>query len=121
MKTNEEIKKFIDSKTVLTKSELCIFFYGEDRHSGLTPRLQKWWDYVLETKNLVALKLYREQKIRNFPNENFFKFRDLYLKDKRFQIFGTRKLQRLLKEVYNLNFTRNTIHSYKKECLQKTN
>lgn len=67
MKTDGEIKEWIDSRDVLTLNELSFFIYGSSQ--GCSPRakpLFNGWLYALEKKDLAKMNLYRENKRRKF-------------------------------------------------------
>ncbi len=106
LKSDEEIKDFIDSRKALTKRELSVFIYGQK--SG-NPRVDKFWGYVLETKNWKDLKEYQRKKNRLDIFENFKK---IYKKDKRLQENGIKNITKLLKEIYNIKLSYSTLSKY---------
>ena len=134
MKSDEEIKEFIDNKEALTQSDLIRFMYNKTGYiTNGTPflknRVRKWWDYVLETKDWVKLKEYREN-INNNANkkvERLEQVRKIYQADKRLQEFGKRRIRNLLKEVYDLDIPLPSLARYIKElkqepqCIPKSN
>ena len=66
MKTDAEIKEFIDGREALTKCELMRFMYlGFVKNQGCMtrPQAKRWWFYVLETKKWEVLKEYKKEKM----------------------------------------------------------
>lgn len=117
MKTDSEIKEFIDSKEALTQKELAEWMYDNKWRS--TQRLYKWWDYVLQTKNWDDLKEYRDNKINNGnpkteERARFKEYLKLYNSDGRISKNGKRYISKLLKEVYNFEIPYVTIGRYNK-------
>ena len=94
MKTDAEIKEWIDSREAFTQNELSKFIHGYKINNNKLTR--KWWAYVLETKDWTALKDYRNKKNRLDYFERFYK---IYKKDKRLQECGCRKAKKILKEL----------------------
>ena len=117
MKTDTEIKEFIDSREVLSKNDLCEFVYGIRRGYTSHERIYKWWEYVLRTKEWSKLRCYKEHKINNgnFGVENFNKYKEIYDKDLRIREAGSRKAQKILENVYSFHLARNIIINYKRK------
>lgn len=117
MKTDKEIRDFIDSKEVLTQRELNEFIYGYWKTVIPGTTIYKYWQYVLQTKDWKKLRNYRENKINftNFKMENFNKYKEIYEKDSRIRERGSRYAQRILEQVYKFHLARNIIISYKRK------
>jgi hypothetical protein len=65
MKSDTEIKEWIDSREVLTQNELCEFFgIQRQAYRKAYKPLYRWWNYVLKTKNLTKLRLHISNKRR---------------------------------------------------------
>lgn len=114
MKSEKEIKEFIDSKEVITQRELNKFIYGYtggDRNS----KFRHWWDYVLKTKDWKKLKEYRDKKITSLNNGKFETFKKLYDKDERLRMYGTKRQKKLLLNIYGLDYGRTTLAAYNKK------
>jgi hypothetical protein len=114
MKTDSEIKEFIDSKEAITKSELCVFIYGYSGgsvHNKKSSMLNKFWDYVLETKDW---KKQREHKEKKLKLDKFPAFKKIYKNDKRIRELGSTSAIKLLKIIYNMHVSRSTFSKYKK-------
>lgn len=108
MKSELEIKEFIDSREVLSKNELGRFIYGYKNSHELT---LKWWLYVLHNKNLVKLKKYQKEKeTHNSQKERIL---GLISKDKRLRECGTRKMIKILNEIYNIKTNRRSIQHWR--------
>ena len=126
MRTDEEIKEWIDSREALTKNELYEFKRGHKRYGGRdNVWLKKWWDYVLKTKDWEKLREYREHKIENWNvnTDKYKRFHEIIEEDKRLLVFGSRYLKKWLKKHYNLELARSTIQRYKnvyKETAKET-
>ena len=122
MKTDEEIKEFIDNRDVLTKSDIARFMYGNKES---TSRVNRWWDYVLETKDWGKLKKLREDKIYNncgqLNKERYIEFKKIYKKDKRLHTMGKISIQRLLNNGYDFHIPLSTIQRYLCYIRQKKN
>ena len=113
MKTDEEIKKFIDSKNVLTQKELGNFIYGHRKGNGkLSGRWLEWWQYVLDTKDWKELREYRDNLITKHHKNRFETFREIYKKDKRISGFGIRKQLKILETIYGLHYSNSTLSKY---------
>jgi hypothetical protein len=110
-KTDEEIKKFIDNNEVLTVNELEKFIYNNKRGAMVT--INRWWGYVLETKDWVKLREYREKKILDCIKNNtklaYEKFVEIYNSDIRFKGKGFKSSQKILNEVYGYDVGRSTV------------
>lgn len=125
MKTDKEIKDWIDSQEVLTMMELYHFVcpWTKRNRPGKQERkrINDYWGYVLETKDWGKLREYRNKKINrgSFKQDNFDKFKEIYSSDKRIREAGKRKTKTLLNEVYNLNIGLQAIVNYK--CILKNN
>lgn len=120
-KTDDSIKEFIDSKEVLTMRELVGFMYPENtkynwKRSYSNPRIAKYWNYVLETKNWAKIKNHINYKIKNgnFNRKNFNKYKEIYDMDERIRTCGTRRAQRLLMNIYKFHLARSVISNYNK-------
>lgn len=119
MRNEEEIKKFIDEKEVLTMLELAMFVYERPERNTKKTKILKWWGYVLETKDWKKLKEYNINKQTKHHEERFKKFREIYIKDERMKQ-GQRKQRKLLNDVYGLSYSGATISKYNQIiCLQK--
>ena len=126
MKTDQEIKEFIDDREALTQSDLVRFAYNKTgRITGgalfLRNRLRKWWDYVLETKDWEELRRYKEDILKNANKkvERLEQVRKIYQTDKRLQEFGKRRIRNLLIEVYDLDIPLPSLARYIKELKQE--
>jgi len=115
---DKEIKEWIDSKKVLTKIELAMFIYGDKkraRKATTNPIICKYWDYVLSTKKMKELRLYKELKINNgHRREDADKIRSIIKKDKRFDC-GTKRGKKLMLDLYGIAISRHCIGNYIKE------
>jgi len=72
MRTDAEIKQWIDERGVLTQSELGKHIYGS--HQAFINRnksLIRWWGYVLETKNVKLIKEYQKSRIEKSQRGRF--------------------------------------------------
>lgn len=114
MKTDEEIKKWIDERNVLTKIELSKFILGYKRVYDRDKRLNHWWSYVLETKDWNALRKYKEEKINHSVgmNEHYRRFKEIYQSDLRLNGAGIKLTTRILNNIYNFNLSKTTIAGY---------
>jgi len=119
MKTDAEIKEFIDGREVLTQTELGMFIYPDSQRkiSGSSGRTKRWWAYVLKVKNWKKLREHKEYKQRtnNLKVERFNKFRKIYQSDQRMQEFGKRRIRNLLIKVYDLDIPLATLGRYIKD------
>lgn len=117
MKTDEEIKDFIDSREVLTRIELVEFIYGQKnkRHKTAFPKVQKYWLYVLQTKDMVKLRKYAEEKIRiGNHRKDAERIRTIIAEDERFNC-GSKKASKLMNDIYNIRISRSIVNNYLKE------
>jgi len=131
MKNDKEIKEFIDSKEVLTIKELSVFVYPNWGENALKKsmsqkyRVKEWWSYVLKTKDWGKLQEYKKHKIYdwNLDKERYKKFTELYKRDERIRVWGSRKLKDFLLGRYNIVISRSSIQQYKKRlgCIAKSN
>jgi len=124
LKTDTEIKDWIDEREVLTQNELSRFMWGYVGSYSLTKngkvhqtKLGAWWDYVLNSKNLEKLKQYKQNKI--YANkQNFHKQKDkiceILKTDERF-VCPAEKAIPLFKKIYKINVSEHAINKYKKE------
>jgi len=126
MKTDTEIKEFIDDREALTQSDLVRFMYNKTGRitTGsvfLKNRCREWWDYVLETKDWIKLKEYKEDILKNGNKkvERLEQVRKIYQTDKRLQEFGKRRIRNLLIEVYDLDIPLPSLARYIKELKQE--
>lgn len=116
MKNDDTIKKFIDNKEVLTKSELSLFIYNYVKTTAAKVRI--WWIYVEDTKDLKKMREYQKQKSTKNGINKLKKFKEIYAKDKRIQEYGLRKTLQLLKNIYNYKISISTLSKYKSQCSQ---
>lgn len=116
MKTDQEIKDFIDNREVLTRGEIAEFIYGrKNKHSTSSPRINKYWLYVLQTKNMLKLREYAERKIRIGNHRgDAERIRTIIAEDERFNC-GSRKAFKLMKDIYNIHISRNIVRNYLRE------
>lgn len=133
MKTDQEIKDWIDEREVFCKKELIIFMFNKNNGGRLhNKRFIGFWDYVLETKDWGKLKKYIRHK--NFGSngakkgdkyyrKKFKKFEEVYKSDKRLAEMGCVRTSNFLNAFYNLELNPATIIKYKKElqCILKSN
>ena len=92
--------------------ELTNFMYGSWKDS---PRLKRWWVYVLETKDWVKLREYKEHKINTRAGTDHQpKLLELAKQDKRLTEFGKRKLKTFLKEYYDMEISLSTAQRFLK-------
>jgi len=114
MKSDSEIKQWIDERGAMTQAELGRFIY-ETTHYTRSTRTEKWWGYVLSTKNFAKLRQYRVDKINSrFNTELFDKIKGIYLKDKRLQGVGHKLGKKLLRQLYGVEVARSTYQGYLK-------
>ena len=127
MKTDKEIKDWIDKQDVLTRADLRRFMYptlGYNRIGTKSkPRFNKFWDYVLSTKDWEKLREYKESRISfggksNLDKDKFNKYKKAFESDIRIREAGKRLSQKLLEQHFSLKIGTSTIQRYKK-CLQK--
>ena len=111
----------------MTQSDLIRFVYDKTgRLAGgflfSRNKLRGWWDYVLETKDWIKLKEYKENIINNGNKkvERLDKVRKIYQTDKRLQEFGKRRIRNLLIEVYDLDIPLPSLARYIKELKQES-
>ena len=119
MKTDTEIKDWIDKQKVLTKRELNKFVYG---HTAIhTARVDRLWLYVIATKNLYKLKKHKEKRIKEYnTSPNYEIFKKLFKKDMRLRN-GSKSAKKILKNVYDIEMPRTSIHSYQLKLKQNAN
>jgi len=112
LKTDTEIKDWIDEREVLTQSELSMFIYGYKKAS-----CHRHWDYVLETKNIKSLKEYKNYVYANRPLMthrhkeiicDILKVNSGVIKK-----WGARRIVKWFKEIYNIDVGRTTIKKYR--------
>ena len=130
MKTDAEIKEFIDGREALTIREVNIFLHPNWNNASISKslsckssgKLRRWWQYVLETKEWQKLREHKEYKINNAnqKGERFDKFRKIYQSDQRMQEFGKRRIRNLLIKVYDLDIPLATLGRYIKELKNAT-
>ena len=95
MKSEQEIKDFIDSKEALTFNELQRFVKG--RTTGNPSELERrMWSYVLATKDCKTLREYKLKVYTHNIELSFDEFNKIYNKDERFQKYGRRRIRKLL-------------------------
>lgn len=121
MKSESEIKEFIDSREVLTKYELVQFIYGERNRGELKANItRKFWEYTLATKDWKSLKKYQQLRIRIGGRPDFIsKLTKISKSDKRLLEFGRYKLTQLLKDQYNITISRATAGKFIKQIRGK--
>ena len=115
MKSDGEIKQWIDSKAVLTYNELSRFIYG---YKGGTPNIvNKYWGYVLQTKKWDKIKEYQTSKINNGQlNVNRFeKIKEIMKTDKRIREAGCKTGSKLLKTLYDITIAPYQFNQYKRK------
>lgn len=113
MKSDAEIKEWIDSKDALSKLELGRFLYGYKNANNVT---NKWWFYVLQTKKLTKLYQYKIDKINKAGIRNDKEYiQKLLENDIRLKQAGTRNQVAYLKKFYNINISRATLMKWRKE------
>ena len=113
LRSEAEIKEFIDSRKVLSKIELSRFIYG---YKNANKKTERWWLYVLQTKNLE--KLYKEKQKRiNTSSLHKDKERILVLfeTDERLKNAGARNRVKYLKQFYNISVERSTLQKWSKQ------
>lgn len=116
MKSEAEIKRYIDSRKVLTKNELGRFIYGYKNNTVLT---EKWWIYVLQTKDLKELynekqrRIKYENKKHNKSHKDKQRILELLKKDIRLKNAGTRKQTEYLLRFYNIKVSRRTLMKWR--------
>lgn len=121
MKTDQEIKDFIDSREVLTRREITEFIYGQKNKRDTThTKVQKYWLYVLQTKDMVKLREYAEEKIRTGnQRDDAERIRTIIAEDERFNC-GSRKASKLMNDIYNIHISRNIVNNYLREkCINQ--
>lgn len=132
MKTDQEIKEFIDGREVLIRRDLVKFMYRKYNGGCLhSKRLIKFWNYVLKTKSWEDLRKYQDKRNRSGGNKKgdkykrikFDKYCEIYKKDKRLEEFGLNRATKLLENIYGLKLSPIAVYHYKKEikCTQKSN
>lgn len=112
MKSEAEIKDYIDSRKVLSKIELSKFIYG---YKNAHYKTEKWWLYVLHTKNLV--KLYKEKQKRIYTScihKDKERILELLRTDERLKNAGDRNRVKYLKQFYNIEISRPTLQRWRK-------
>lgn len=126
MKTDKEIKEFIDSREVLTQNELSHFMYGHScpvityakNGKEYQNKIMGWWGYVLKTKDWGKLRKYKKSHTIGFGRYSHFH------KDKKIiekivkKYFGNKRLtlsdvRELLKEKYNIAVSAHTLDNYR--------
>lgn len=114
MKSEAEIKRYIDSRKVLTKNELGRFIYGYKNNTVLT---EKWWIYVLQTKDLKELYNEKQRRIKyknhNKSHKDKQRILELLKKDIRLKNAGTRKQTEYLLRFYNIKVSRRTLMKWR--------
>jgi len=116
MKTDNEIKEWIDSREVVTQTELIKFMYGY--YTGVRKqKFTEWWAYIIETKDLVKLRQYSTDKqLRGNRNmELFNKVKSVYTEDPRLQQSGCKSGIKLLKTIYGIEVALTTYKAYLKQ------
>jgi len=115
MKSDQEVIDFIDSKEALTRSEISMFLYGTKQETGQS-RIQKFWAYVLKTKDPVKLREYVTQKIVNGNRrKDADKIRKIIKTDIRFHGCGAYMASKLMQSVYKIRISISCISPYLKE------
>jgi len=125
MKTDEEIKEFIDGREALTQSELSQFIYGSSRSlSNYRPKwgrdydnksIAKWWGYAIKHKDWGKMREYKKYKMRAKPSL-FRKERDTIegVITKFNNELSTPEIVSLLKDKYDVTTPRCLIIQYRK-------
>lgn len=123
MKTDEEIKQWIDEREVLTKIELSKFIYGVNGRNYVTKnKTNRWWNYALKTKQWDKLREHRDYKMNNPRTDLRYKqVHDLMQKDIRFKDVGKRRAQSLIKSIYKLDIPLATVGRYLRKIRETTN
>ena len=125
MKTDTEIKEWIDSKEVFTLTELSKFIFGssqplitkrEESEEGIwvNKPLYKWWGYSLKNKNLAKMKSYKKYKMRpkdSLWHKNKSTIEGVIRENK--ELSG-REIKTLLEGKYNIKIELQAILFYKK-------
>ena len=119
MKSDQEIKCWIDNREVLTRAELANLICNHNLKTTRmeSPTIRRWWDYILKTKDSIKLREYAEYKIKDKQRGKFKKFdefKEIYLKDERLKTTGKRAGARLLKNVYNIVISPNAYQRHKR-------
>ena len=113
LRSEAEIKEFIDSRKVLSKIELGKFIYG---YKNTHQKTDEWWLYVLQTKNLE--KLYKEKQKRintSCIHKDKKRILELLKTDERLKNSGTRNQVKYLQQFYNISTNRVTLTRWRKE------
>lgn len=111
MKSEQEIKDFIDSKEALTFNELQRFVKGGI--TGTSSKLERrMWGYVLATKDCKTLREYKLKGRTHNIELSFDEFNKIYNKDERFQKYGRCRIRKLLIEQYKKTVSSTTITIY---------
>lgn len=122
MKTDKEIKEWIDGREAVCKTELQRFIYGyvTGRYST---KLMEWWGYVLNTKNWETLKSHPKLKQLN-ANRNmelFNRVKDIWNNDPRMKTVGYRTVKKYLQNIYQIDIPSTTTHRYIQEFKKQQN
>lgn len=116
MKSDPEIKEWIDSKEALTKNELGKFIYGY-KASTVSPKVEKYWLYVIETKDLMKLKKYAYDKEQHKDRLDpiLERIAGIYRTDPRFNSIGGKSAYKLFKRLYGVDCKERTFQKYHKK------
>lgn len=115
IKTDPEIKQWIDSREVVTKSELSQFIYGYN--STNTQKVNRYWLYVLDTKDLAKLKKYAYDKETHNDRLNpiLERIAGIYRTDPRFNSLGGKASYKLFNRLYGVDCNERTFQKYHKK------
>ena len=115
LKTDQEIKEFIDSKEVLSKNDLGRFVYGHKASSNSV--INRHWLYVIQTKDLIKLKKYAYDKEQHKDRLDpiLERIAGIYRTDPRFNSIGGKSAYKLFKRLYGVDCTERTFQKYHKQ------
>jgi len=116
LRTDKEIKDFIDSKEALTQKELSMFIYGYNSKTNSNKTL-RYWDYVLATKDLVKLKQHKisREHHTDILDPIIERIQGIYRTDCRFNSLGHKSAFKLFKKIYGIDCCESTFRKYHKK------
>jgi hypothetical protein len=116
LRSDKEIKEFIDSREALTQRELMLFMHNTMDFQIRYTRDLKWWAYVLDTKDWQKLKAYKHFKIneKNIKSGHYNEYKKIYFKDERIRNSGVRGNRKLLKSIYDIHVSLSSIKRYRR-------
>jgi len=116
MPTDTEIKQYIDSREALSKNDLSKFIYGYPR-ATTTTLVNKYWLYVIETKDLMKLKKYAYDKEQHKDRLDpiLERIAGIYRTDPRFNSLGGKASYKLFKRLYGVDCAERTFQNYHKK------